>query len=302
MAGRAASGAERAAIRASPRSAYGNRSRQSPAKPETTHSGQIDRLDRHSAEGPRAEPNLAFICCTRQSRGQENRRGRGQFQQPLPTAIRKSLVGTMPRYGGRSARPSARREHPELHSIFLPQRCRMSVAKLFRTEVADARKDAWLGEVPIAPPLPITVVAAASILLVCTCIAYAGLGTYTRRVHASGVLLPSAGLITVASSSAGLISSAAVAEGDQVRKGALLFAIDLEATSSSGPTQQRVIEQLTRQKANLEKARDLHATAAVVEKQSFADQLENLNSQRKKLAEQIAAQDQVVLPLKDRAE
>jgi polyphosphate glucokinase len=37
-------------------------------------------------------------------------RGRGPFQQSLPAAIRKDSVGTMPRYGGRSARLPARRE------------------------------------------------------------------------------------------------------------------------------------------------------------------------------------------------
>jgi membrane fusion protein len=178
----------------------------------------------------------------------------------------------------------------------------MSVARLFRTEVADARKDAWLGEVQISQPLPITIVAAASVALVCTCIAYAGLGTYTRRVHASGVLLPSAGLITVASISAGVISGAAVAEGNQVHKGELLFVISLDATSSDGPTQQRVIEQLTRQKTSVEKERDLRLTTAQVEKQSLADQLEILTRQRNHLDEQIKGQNKVVSPLKERAE
>jgi membrane fusion protein len=170
--------------------------------------------------------------------------------------------------------------------------CAMSVAKLFRPEVADARKDAWLGEVQIAQPLPVTVVAAVSIAMVCFCIAYAAFGTYTRRVHASGTLMPSAGLITVASPSAGLISSAAGAEGDQVRKGELLFGITLEATSSDGPTQQRVIEQLTEQKTSIEHARDLRLATAQIEKPSLADQLEKLNSQRKHLAEQVAIETQ----------
>jgi hypothetical protein len=75
----------------------------------------------------------------------------------------------------------------------------MTIATLFRGEVADARKHAWLGEVQIAQPLPITIAAAVSLALVASMIAYAWLGTYTRRVHASGALMPSAGLITVAS-------------------------------------------------------------------------------------------------------
>jgi membrane fusion protein len=178
----------------------------------------------------------------------------------------------------------------------------MSAARLFRSEVADARKDAWMGQVLISQPLPVTLVAAASILLVCASIAYVGLGTYTRRVHASGIMLPSAGLITVASPSAGLISGEAAAEGDQVRKGELLFVVSLEATSSEGPAGRRVIEQLKGRKALFEKARDLLGATAELEKQALTDQLANLKSQRKLLAEQTATQDGIASSLKDRAE
>lgn len=178
----------------------------------------------------------------------------------------------------------------------------MTVAKLFRSEVAEARKNAWLGEVQIAQPLPITIVVAVSLALVGSSIAYAGLATYTRRVHASGTLMPSAGLITAASPSPGLVSSAAVAEGDQVRKGDLLFVINLEATSSDGPLQQRVIERLRQQKSSIEHARDLRFAGAQIEKQSLAEQLGKLKSQLKNLSEQIAIQTQTVAPLKERAQ
>jgi membrane fusion protein len=178
----------------------------------------------------------------------------------------------------------------------------MIIAKLFRNEVADARKNAWLGEVQIAQPLPITIVAGLSLALVASSVAYAGLASYTRRVHASGTLMPNTGLITVASPSAGLISSASAAEGNQVHKGELLFVINLEATSSDGPTQQRVIKQLNQQISNTEQARDLRLAGAKVEKQSLAEQLDKMKSRRKQLSEQIANQNQIIAPLRDRAQ
>lgn len=178
----------------------------------------------------------------------------------------------------------------------------MTVAKLFRSEVADARKDKWFGEVQIVRPIPISLVAAISVAFVCLCVAYAGFANYTRRAHASGILMPSAGLITVVSPSAGLIGSAAAAEGNQVRKGELLFVISLDATSSDGPTQQRVIEQLTLQKASAEKERDLRRAAAKMERQLLADQLEIMTKQRNRLAEQIKAQSSSTSDLKERAE
>jgi membrane fusion protein len=180
--------------------------------------------------------------------------------------------------------------------------CFMTVAKLFRREVADARKNAWLGEVQIAQPLPITIATVVSLALVSSTIAYAGLATYTRRVHASGALMPSAGLITVASPAAGLVNSAVVTEGDPVRKGDLLFVINLESMSSDGPTQQRIIEKLRQQKSSTEKARDLRLASAQIEKQSLAEQLDKLKSQRKHLTEQIAIQTETAAPMKERAQ
>jgi membrane fusion protein len=178
----------------------------------------------------------------------------------------------------------------------------MSISTLFRREVADAKKNAWLGEVQIARPLPITIVAAVSLALVSSTVAYVCLGTYTRRVHASGALMPSAGLITVASPAAGLVSSAAVAEGNQVHTGDLLFVINLESMSSDGPTQQRVIEELRQQKSSIEKARDLRVASANIEKQSLAEQLDKLKIQRKHLSEQIAVQTETSAPIKERAQ
>jgi membrane fusion protein len=178
----------------------------------------------------------------------------------------------------------------------------MSAALLFRKEVAEARKNAWLGDVQIAQPLPVTIVALVSLALVCSTIAYAGFATYTRRVHASGMLMPSDGLITVASPSAGLVSSAAVAEGARVRKGDLLFVIGLDASSSDGPTQQRVIEHLRQQKSSIELARDLRVTGARVEKQTLAEQIQKTKFQLKHLGEQIAGQIQTVASLRERAQ
>lgn len=178
----------------------------------------------------------------------------------------------------------------------------MSNTTLFRREVAEARKNAWLGEVQITEPLPIKLIAAGSLALVSLTIAYAALATYTRRVHASGAMMPSAGLITVASPAAGLISGAAVAEGNRVRSGDLLFVINLESMSSDGPTQQRIIEELRQQKSNIEKARDLRLAGARIEKQSLAEQLDKLNGQRKHLSEQIATESETAAPIKERAQ
>jgi membrane fusion protein len=173
---------------------------------------------------------------------------------------------------------------------------------LFRNEVMEAKKNAWLGPMHLVQPFSIKLIAAVSGTLLCTTILFAIFGTYTRRVHATGVLLPKAGLITLASPAAGVVTTAAVKEGDKVAKGALLYILDLDTHSSKGATEQQVIAQLIEQKANLEKQRALRLSMAKVEKQTLQDQRANLENQYKQLAQQIAIQNSAVTAMKAKAD
>lgn len=117
-------------------------------------------------------------------------------------------------------------------------------SSLFRSQVVDARKDLWLGEAQLVHPLPVRIVAATCVVLASATLLFIAFGSYTRRVHAEGMLAPNVGLITVASPSAGRIGSSGVLEGGKVEKGQLLYTIDVDAVSTSGPTQKRVITEL----------------------------------------------------------
>jgi membrane fusion protein len=169
------------------------------------------------------------------------------------------------------------------------------MSSLFRQEAIDARRDSWLGVVQLVQPLPLQLVALVGASLMVAGVAFSVFGTYTRRVHAAGSILPKAGLITVGAPAAGLIGSMAAAEGQVVQKGQLLYVLDLDATSSSGPTQQRVIALLNNEKSVLQKSRELRLSLAAVEKQSLNDQLRNLSEQDATLTEQLA-HDEATLP------
>ncbi len=173
---------------------------------------------------------------------------------------------------------------------------------LFRAEVAQARRDSWLGEAQIVQPPSVRMVTGMTVLMIVAVLVYVALGTYTRRVHASGMLTPDVGLMTVASPVAGRVGSAAVKEGDKVRRGQLLYTLDLDAVSANGPTQQRIIDQLARQKASIETQAALRASMAETEKRSLAEQIENLQSQSRQLVEQVSLQEKLVPPLKERVD
>ncbi|WP_169055483.1 HlyD family efflux transporter periplasmic adaptor subunit [Rhizobium sp. P44RR-XXIV] len=170
------------------------------------------------------------------------------------------------------------------------------MSTLFRREVLQAKQDAWLGQVQVVYPLSVRLVAITSLVLLAACLTFSIMGSYTRRVYASGVVMPRAGLITIASPAAGVIDGMAATEGQKVHAGQFLYAINLEATSTAGPTQERVIAALTDQKVALQRELSLRKSMAAVQKQGLKDQLANLDLQHKNLAAQLAADEQS-LPL-----
>src|SRR5581483_10730013 len=116
---------------------------------------------------------------------------------------------------------------------------------LFRHESVTARRDAWFGQVQLVQPLSTEIVAVATVAFLAALVLFAVTGSYTRRVHATGVMMPSTGLITITTPAAGVVSGTAVSEGQKVKAGQLLFVIDRDANSAGGPTQRQIIAALT---------------------------------------------------------
>ncbi len=165
---------------------------------------------------------------------------------------------------------------------------------LFRSEALDAKRDAWLGRVQVAQPIPIRVATCVVAGYLAVTVLFACTGTYTRRVHASGEMLPPTGLITVQSPSSGILERQFAVEGHRVRRGQPLFVLGMEATSAGGPTQQHILADLASQRALLLQQRSLRIRAASIEKQSLAAALDNLAAERRQLNQQIALDDQTL--------
>jgi len=167
---------------------------------------------------------------------------------------------------------------------------------LFRREVLDARRDAWLGRVQISQPLPVRIVAWSCVALTVGTMLLLTFGTYTRRVHATGQVMPKSGVLTLGAIQPGAISVIHATEGQKVRKGDTLFIEDLEATSLTGPTQKRVLADLFSQKQLLQNQRVLREKSAPIEHQALLNQIRFLTRQREQISAQIL-NDERVLPL-----
>lgn len=100
--------------------------------------------------------------------------------------------------------------------------------KLFREEVFNEMKNKWIGEIILIRPLSFTFYAIFSFLIIIFITVFFIYGSYTKRSSVHGQLIPSNGLIKVYSTDSGVILKKYVNEGQNIKKGDILYEISLE--------------------------------------------------------------------------
>ena len=91
---------------------------------------------------------------------------------------------------------------------------------LFRHEVFVARQDAWLGEIVLSRPLSFTVLSIGLAVLAASLLLYMVFGQYTRKIRASGYVVPNVGVIKVTASQAGIVTRLSVVDGPNMLRSA----------------------------------------------------------------------------------
>lgn len=170
------------------------------------------------------------------------------------------------------------------------------MTSLFRPEALEAKRYSSFGNVQISQPLPVRIVAWSCMALFIGVILLLILGTYTRRVHATGQVMPKSGLLTIGAIQAGVISSIKAVEGLEVHRNDIIFVENLDATSLSGPTQQQILADLSRQKHLLESQKSLKERLAPIERQALLNEVHFLSRQREQVSSQLD-NDENVLPV-----
>ena len=161
--------------------------------------------------------------------------------------------------------------------------------QLFRKEVVAQSSSQWLGVVRLATPISHRIWTVTALGVAVSIIAWLFLGSYTRREHVTGMLVPQAGLMNVSSPSAATVGSVLVSEGDQVRAGQPLVTLSAERASETlGDMGRTISEQLHQQKAALET--DISQTGQLSSQQAgdLRAQLAKLEGQVHQVDEQIA--------------
>jgi membrane fusion protein len=159
--------------------------------------------------------------------------------------------------------------------------------QLFRQEAIEARSGGSLGGVRLATPLSFRLSAVIAAGIAGSILLWLLQGTYTRREHVDGNLIPQAGLITITARNVGVVSSVNVSEGELVRKGNALVSLSGERSSKAmGDTSAHISQTLRTQQRQL--AEELENT------QRLADQQRSdLEMQQRMLGreiEQVSAQ------------
>lgn len=173
---------------------------------------------------------------------------------------------------------------------------------LFRTEVADGKRQRSLGVVRIVAPVSHRLAAASALLIAFALMAWLTLGTYTRRVHVTGRLVPQAGLIEVTARTPGVVTKVLVAEGQHLAQGDPVATLSAERPSEAlGNTTSHVIDLLKADRARLEadiaSARALNAeqAAALAKQQGVVQgQLAQIDAQINLQSDQVRIQQQML--------
>lgn len=104
---------------------------------------------------------------------------------------------------------------------------------LFRQEAVEARRRSWLGEISLAQPVSVRVLAAFAVTAVALIVAFLTVGEYTRRSRVAGQLVPDRGLVTIVAPVDGTIARPLPAEGERVEHGRPLVVLTTSRASAS---------------------------------------------------------------------
>lgn len=155
-------------------------------------------------------------------------------------------------FPARSTRIAAfEREASRLGSVDRKEREPAEMTALFRAEALRAQGAKAAGEIVLASPVPLRVLAAFGIAVAAALAAFLAFGTYTRHVTLAGQLVPDRGVIAVLAPQTGTVARSLVEEGSRVERGDVLFVISGERTSTLGETHALIGERLAARRSSL---------------------------------------------------
>lgn len=165
-------------------------------------------------------------------------------------------------------------------------------SELFRTEVADARRQDVLGRINIAIPTSRWVFSVLAVVLALSLVGYVCVGHYTRTAKVSGVLVPTAGVIALDATGQGQVVRTLVRQGDSVERGQILVEFHNPVDSASlGNTRAIIARQLASQRDGYKSDLETQKTLSESQGQALRGRIELMRAQKKQIEEQLDLQN-----------
>ena len=155
----------------------------------------------------------------------------------------------------------------------------------------------WVGRHTLALGMPTRFLSASSVLAIAATVTLLMYGSYARRVELRGVMLPATGLIQVNAPVAGSVQRMDVKDGQTVTNGTPLYVINQETSTTSGDTQQKIIDALNDQRQTLLMQIGRKMALQVEQRQEFQRRIDNLKEQIQQTYTQVELKEAFVAKL-----
>jgi membrane fusion protein len=160
---------------------------------------------------------------------------------------------------------------------------------LFRSEAIDAIRQHQYGEIILVPGVASRWLAVAGLFVIAGLVVLLSQGSYTRRTTVGGQVYPSEGLIRVTAAQPGIVVEHPVRDGQEVKRGSVLFVLSGDRLGADNLGYQRSIAtQIESRRRSLEE--DLKRSK--LSEQQETEQLKRRQSSIRAEQEQVARQAQ----------
>lgn len=166
------------------------------------------------------------------------------------------------------------------------------MSELFRVEVAEARRQDWVGRITLAPPAMGGWAVAFAVVTVFAIATIAVFGYYTRHVRADARLMPDRGLLSVPTDVGGTVTKVLVTEGQIVAAGTPIAELTREQLSDRGAALQKGMSQLLLKRESLRSDVLQQAKIESSTRSELEGRIALLNSQIAQIAAQTSIEQQ----------
>lgn len=166
---------------------------------------------------------------------------------------------------------------------------------LFRSEALAHQQQRLLGEILLTRPLSIQILSWAAFAIAVSMIAFVIWGDYTKKQRVTGVLMPDKGMIRIYPQQAGTVLSLKVQEGQEARKGQVLYVLSSERIASGGQaTQAALRSQLLAQRDSLQEEAERQAILNKSSMEMLRQRVASLRSEVSAINQALALNNQQI--------